>query len=80
MGNKILARLEKLEKAKGVGSSISIIIVKLICPGGGENLTPEEAAALDDYQKKLDAKEGEVVLFLRTRQKAQELLALAGKS
>lgn len=81
MGN-LKGRVEKLEKAKGVGETSVIMSVAFINPDRTESLTPEEAAAFDDYQEKMtmEAKEGCVVMILRSREKAQELLALAGKN
>jgi hypothetical protein len=74
-------RLKKLEKKKGVGESPIFLSVRFVSPDGSEALTPEETAALDDYEARMEeeAKEGCVVLIMRTREKAQELLAQAGK-
>ena len=70
----IRKRVTNLEKAKGVGTSPLIIILR----GIGQTLTAQELAALDDYQEKVttETKEGFIVIF-RTREKAQELLTLA---
>lgn len=74
----IKKRLEKLERAKGVGDPLIVII---------DNrdeipLTSEERVVLDAYQEKMtkEAKSGGLAVILRSRKIAQELLALADKN
>ena len=72
----IKKRLAKLERAKGGKDPLIIILEKY------EDLpTSEERAVLDVYQERMtqEAKKGGLAVILRSRKKAQELLALADK-
>jgi hypothetical protein len=75
------SRLKKLERVNGAGKSPLIVILRSF---GGQPLTPEETAALDNYLKKVEAEslaEGEAVkVILWTRERAQELLAAMPKT
>ncbi len=77
-------RIEKLETERGMVGDPPILIIKFVFPGGTEPFTPEESVALDSYRQKVKAEvlaEGEAVkVIFWTREKAQELLALADKN
>jgi hypothetical protein len=75
-------RVQKMEKANGVGLPIQIIKLKFVSPEGPERLAPEEEAALEAYVDKevASAQEGGMVMVMWTREKAQELLALSGEN
>jgi uncharacterized protein (UPF0335 family) len=72
----IKKRLTKLERARGERDPLIIILDKY-----EDSLTSEERAALDVYQERMTqgAKKGGLAVILRSRKKAQELLALADK-
>jgi hypothetical protein len=70
-------RVAQLEQKTGGGKPPVCIAVCFINPEREEYLTPKEKAALDAYQEALFARagKGDVVIVLRTKEKAQELLA-----
>ena len=79
----LMRRVKKLEKKRGVDSPIIIKRIEYVSPQGCELLTPEEVAALEAYEKKLQfeplAKGQAIKVIYWTRRQAQELLAQAGK-
>ncbi len=62
------------------GSPSITFIVRYVGLDGPEPLTPEETAALEAYKEKMvaEVQTGCLVVVHWTREKAQELLALAG--
>lgn len=72
-------RVVNLERTRGMTFPGVFLPIAFVNPDGSEALTAEEAAILDEAQRKITVPPGKVEVFLRTPEKAQELLTEKGR-
>lgn len=71
-------RVIKLEQKRGTWPGV-FLSCRFVNEDGSEALTPEEIAILDEAETQITVPPGQVVVFLRTSEKVQELLAEKGR-